>query len=99
MLIKETNLGRYNPPPPQAQQPLMPKGLLVTEALRSHLDTQQSVRLLWDEWSARRRDLYLTTHNTLKSHTSMSTAGFEPTIPANKRPQTDALDRKKKKQP
>ena len=41
-----------------------------------------------DEWSARRRDLYLTTHNR---QTSMSTVGFEPT--AGERPQTYALDR------
>jgi hypothetical protein len=29
-----------------------------------------------DEWSARRRDLYLTTHNTHKVQTSMPSAGF-----------------------
>jgi hypothetical protein len=46
-----------------------------------------------NEWSARRRDLYLTTHNTHKRHTSMSPAGFKPTVPASKRPQNHALDR------
>jgi hypothetical protein len=46
-----------------------------------------------DEWSARCRDLYLTTHNTHKRHTSMSPVGFEPTIPISERPQTHALDR------
>jgi hypothetical protein len=46
-----------------------------------------------DEWSAPRRDLYLTTHNTHKRQTSMPSAGFEPTIPASERPQTHALDR------
>ena len=30
-----------------------------------------------DEWSARRRDLYLTTHNTHNRQTSMPQAGFE----------------------
>jgi hypothetical protein len=45
-----------------------------------------------DEWSARRRDLYLTTHNTQKRQTSMPPAGFEPAIPASERPQTHALD-------
>ena len=35
-----------------------------------------------DEWSARRRDLYLTTHNTHNRQTSMSPVGFEPTTPA-----------------
>ena len=43
-----------------------------------------------DEWSARRRDLYLTTHNR---QTSMPPVGFEPTISASERPQTYALDR------
>jgi hypothetical protein len=41
-----------------------------------------------DEWSARRRDLYLTTHNTHNRQTSMPPAGFEPRIPASERPQT-----------
>ena len=46
-----------------------------------------------DEWSASRRDLYLTTHNIHNRQTSMPPAGFEPTVPACERPQTDALDR------
>jgi hypothetical protein len=46
-----------------------------------------------DEWSARCRDLYLTTHNTHKSQTSMPPAEFEPAIPGGERPQTHALDR------
>ena len=46
-----------------------------------------------DEWSARRRDLYLTTHNTHNRQTSMPSVGFEPTISAGERPQTYALDR------
>ena len=45
-----------------------------------------------DEWLARRRDLYLTTHNTHNTQTSMSPVGFEPTISARERPQTYALD-------
>jgi hypothetical protein len=45
------------------------------------------------EWSARRRDLYLTTHNTHKRQTFMPPVGFEPKIPASERPQTHALDR------
>ena len=39
------------------------------------------------------RDLYLTTHNTHKTQTSMPTAGVEPAIPASERPHTHALDR------
>jgi hypothetical protein len=46
-----------------------------------------------DEGSARRRDLYLTTHNTHKRQTSMPPATFEPAIPASERRQTHALDR------
>ena len=45
------------------------------------------------EWSARRRDLYLKTHNTHNRQTSMPPVGFEPTISAEERPQTYALDR------
>jgi hypothetical protein len=46
-----------------------------------------------DEWSARRRDPYLTTHNTHKGQTPMPPEGFEPTTPANDRPQIHSLDR------
>ena len=46
-----------------------------------------------DEWSARRRDLYLTTHNTHNRKTSMPPVGFEPTTSAGERLQTYALDR------
>ena len=45
-----------------------------------------------DKWSARRRDLYLTTHNTHSRQMSMPLAGFEPTIWADKWPQTYVLD-------
>jgi len=43
-------------------------------------------RIPLDEWSARRRDLYLTTHNTHNRQTSMTWVGFEPTISAGERP-------------
>ena len=43
-----------------------------------------------DEGSARRRDLYLITHNTHSRQTSMPPLGFEPIIEP---PQTYALDR------
>ena len=39
-----------------------------------------------DEWSARRRDLYLTTRDTLNRQISMPPVGFEPTISAGERP-------------
>ena len=38
------------------------------------------------EGSARRRDLYLTTHNTHNRQTSMPPAGFETTIPGSELP-------------
>ena len=46
-----------------------------------------------NEWSARRRDLNLTIHNTHNKQTSITPVGFEPTISAGERPQTYALDR------
>jgi hypothetical protein len=45
-----------------------------------------------DEWSIRRRDLYLTTHNIHNRKTSMPSVGFEPTISAGERPKTYDLD-------
>jgi len=43
-------------------------------------------------WSSRRRDLYLTTHNTHNRQTLIDPARFAPAIPASERPQTRALD-------
>ena len=45
-----------------------------------------------DERSARRRDLYVTTHDTHNRQISMPPVGFEPTISACERLQTYALD-------
>jgi len=68
-------------------------GLLIREVL-DHTRRRTAVgRTPLDKWSARRRDLYLTSHNTHKRQTSMPPAGFEPTISAGERPQTYALDR------
>ena len=39
-----------------------------------------------DEWAARRRDLYLTAHDTHNRQISMLPVGFEPTISAGERP-------------
>ena len=44
-----------------------------------------------DEWSACRRDFYLTTNNAHKRQTPMPPAGFDPAILAGERPQTHAL--------
>jgi len=43
-------------------------------------------RIPLDEWSARRREIYLTTPNTKKD--IHDTEGFEPAIAASERPQT-----------
>ena len=44
-----------------------------------------------DERSARRRDLYLTTHDTHNRQISMPPVGFEPTISAGERPEAARL--------
>jgi hypothetical protein len=72
---------------------LVGQGPLIVDALRPHLDTSFSVGFHWTvdhpdaETSARQ-------YTTLrKKPTSMSPAGFEPTIPPSERPKTHALDR------
>ena len=45
-----------------------------------------------DEWSARRKHLYLITHHSQETDLH-APAGFEPVIPACERPQTHALTR------
>ena len=63
------------------------------ERLLDHTQRRITVgRTPLDEWSARHRDLYLTTHNTHNRQTSMPPVGFEPTISAGERQQTYALD-------
>jgi hypothetical protein len=44
-----------------------------------------------DEQSARRKDLYLTTHDTHNRQISMPPVGFEPKISASERPQAAHL--------
>jgi hypothetical protein len=76
------------PPPPQ-----WARASLFTKFL-DHKQRRTTVgRSPLDEWSARRRDLYLTTHNAQNRQTSMPPVGFEPTILAGERQQTYALDR------
>jgi hypothetical protein len=83
----------YFRPPPGT---LGPKGSRAFSFLRFLDHTQRRItvgRTSLDEWSARRRNLYLTTHNTHNRQTYMPTARFEPIISAGQRPQTHALDR------
>jgi hypothetical protein len=49
-------------------------------------------RSLLGEWSARHRELYLTTHNIHKRTTSMLPSGFEPPISGSDKPQTHTFN-------
>jgi len=73
-----------------------PTRIMASSSLRflDHTQRRTTVgRTPLDEWSARRRDLCLTTHNTHNKQTSLPPVGFDPTISASERPQTYALDR------
>jgi hypothetical protein len=71
---------------PMSQQPLGGLGRLIFRGFTIRLRHTTLGRTPLDEWSARRRDLYLTTHNTHNRQTSMLPLGFEPTIPVSERP-------------
>jgi len=71
---------------------LVGQGLLIIGDSWSHSKHTTLGRTPLDEWSARRRDLYLTTHNIQNRQISMPQAAFEPTIPKSERPYTHALD-------
>jgi len=73
-----------------------PTGVMASSFLRFLHHTQRRTTVggtPLDEWSARRRDLYLTTHNTHNKQTSKPPVEFELKISAGERPQTYALDR------
>ena len=89
--ISFISYGGYFLPPPWNCSPPAFQGLLIFTRFLDHTQRRTTVgRTPLDEWSAHRRDLYLTTHNR---QTSMPPAWFEPTISAGERPQTYALDR------
>jgi hypothetical protein len=76
------------------QQPLVNQGVVIIQASRPRPIIHTKLRRTsLDEWSARRRDLYLTKHNTRKRQTSMRPAVFETAILEREGPQTHALDR------
>ena len=76
-----------------AREPLVGQGLLIIKAsLSNSAGLAKLSRTPLHEWSARRRDLYLTTHNTHMRQTFMPSARFERAIPASKLPQTHALE-------
>ena len=61
--------------------------------LRDHTPWRTAVcRTPLVEWSARRRDLYLTIHNIHNRKISMPPEGFELTFSAGERPQTYDVD-------
>jgi hypothetical protein len=78
-----------------ARQPYMGLGFLVLSRFHGHTHLRHTTvgRTPLDEWPARRRDLYLTTHNTHMRQTSMSSVEFEPMILVSERPKIHALDR------
>jgi hypothetical protein len=81
-----------------ARQQPVDQGLLSQEVSRSHTQRLTSVgRTSQDERSARRRNLYLTTHNNKNRQTSIPPVSYEPKPPASDRPQNYALDHADKK--
>jgi len=72
------------------QQLVVNQGLLNIQASRQYSDTTLG-RTPLNEWSAWRRELYLTAYNILKRHAPTLPVGFEPAIPGNERPQPHAL--------
>ena len=73
-----------------------PTRVMTSSFLRFLYHTQRRTtvgRTPLDEWSARRRDLYLTTRNTHNRQTSMPPVGFEPRISAGERSQIYASGR------
>jgi hypothetical protein len=105
--ISDSNLGQYIGYPEIFLNPSTWLRLFVFGATAPHWARASSVtkfldhtqrcaaisRAPLDEWSARRRDLYLTTHNTHNRQISMLLVGFETKTSAEERPQTYALDR------
>jgi len=74
------------------QQTLVGQDLLHDQGFMITLRHTTQGRTPLDEWSARRRDLYLTIHDTHNRQTSMPPVGFEPTIPASKQLRNLAFD-------
>jgi len=74
------------------QQPLVGQDLLHNRGFMITLRHTTLGRTPLDEWSARRRDLYLTIHDTHKRQTLMPAVGFKTAIPASKQLHNHALD-------
>jgi len=76
---------RNSPPPPSGPRPPYFRGFMIT--LRHSTVGRNPL----DEWSARRKCLYLSSTQHHNRHTFMSPAGFEPTVAKSKRSQTRRL--------
>jgi len=74
-----------------AQQLLMGQRFLIIEVSRSHSDTPHLAGLLWTIDQLDAEDCS-EQHAIITRETSLSVAGFEPTIPANEWLQTHSLD-------
>jgi len=70
---------------PHGATALVGHGIFIIEVARSHTTF---CRTPLEVWSARRSELYLTTHNTHKRQTTISPSGIETAIPGRNRPQT-----------
>ena len=68
-----------------------PRLLYYREFMITHRHTTVGGAPL-DKWSARRRDLHLTTRNNHNRRISMPPLWLETTVSAGERPQTHALD-------
>jgi len=78
---------RYNPLWVRILQPS--SGAIASSRTRflDHTQRRATVdRNPLDEWSVRRRDLYLTTHNTHNRQTPIPTVAFEPPLAAGEWP-------------
>jgi len=76
-----------------AGQPLVSHELLTVKASRPYSVRHNLFgRTPLQEWLARRRDLYLATHNTHKRQIPLPPAGLEPAVPAIELQQIHALD-------
>ena len=67
-------------------------GLFIVKASLSHSASSHSVGLLWMS-NHPGAETSTWQHSTFTTESSMPAAEFEATVPANERPQTDALDR------
>jgi hypothetical protein len=74
---------------PHGTQPPVGHSLHILEVSRSH-SVRHTIfsRTPLDELSARRRNFYLTTHNSHNKQISIPAAGFQPAIPTCGPPQT-----------